>query len=510
MAIAQCPRCSDDVSLPDASAQATVSCPLCQEEFTLNEILDKMPPALVVITDPNPPIAAAATKVKESARIGGGFDFDDDDGDSGGFKLAPEEPSGAGFAFDEAAAPQKSGGSASRPRPKKKSKNPMFEMVKVILGGLIALPLAQLILWWAVPGGRDPVNIGPSISKLAPFIVPEKFHDPSLKAAAAGGTDNNAPNGEENDPARGTGGGSFAGVDTDNAPSGAFAPGGALNGGGNNPIGNVPTGNTPTGNIPTGNTPTGNTDPGAGDLTAGIGLDNPLSGVGEPENPLDPDNALIELPDEGDVPDPFAVGENTTGLPTPVQPAGGQLSGVKNGPEYAPQHLTDAVVSMVAKHRAMAAAEAPTQPMKIAFYVSVAELSGVVALLDMEDSENAAATKSLRTVAAEFFTPEILPILRGGGKGWLTHEERSTDGVALCGKVKTFSKSGKLFETVIELAIDNEVTVVSAIHPQDFVSVGKDAIVMARIVKDPSKNIVNYKGDEAEAVFAGMFISASE
>ena len=53
MTIVACPKCADLVALPDrASRRATVRCPLCQAQFLLTEVLDKLPPALLVVDDP--------------------------------------------------------------------------------------------------------------------------------------------------------------------------------------------------------------------------------------------------------------------------------------------------------------------------------------------------------------------------------------------------------------------------------------------------------------------------
>ena len=61
MTIVACPKCADSVVLPGrASRLATVRCPLCQEEFPLAEVLDKMPPALVVVDDPEAEAVALA------------------------------------------------------------------------------------------------------------------------------------------------------------------------------------------------------------------------------------------------------------------------------------------------------------------------------------------------------------------------------------------------------------------------------------------------------------------
>lgn len=49
-----------------------------------------------------------------------------------------------------------------------------FEMVKIVVGALLAFPVAQLLIWWLV--GADPLNMGPTVSQYAPAVVPNKFH----------------------------------------------------------------------------------------------------------------------------------------------------------------------------------------------------------------------------------------------------------------------------------------------------------------------------------------------
>ena len=46
-------------------------------------------------------------------------------------------------------------------------------MIKVGLGGLMAAPLAQLILWWAF--SKDPVKLGPKVSPYVPWVVPKSL-----------------------------------------------------------------------------------------------------------------------------------------------------------------------------------------------------------------------------------------------------------------------------------------------------------------------------------------------
>ena len=52
MAVANCPECQEEVSLPTASEEATVQCPLCGAEYVLSKIINTLPPALIVLDDP--------------------------------------------------------------------------------------------------------------------------------------------------------------------------------------------------------------------------------------------------------------------------------------------------------------------------------------------------------------------------------------------------------------------------------------------------------------------------
>jgi hypothetical protein len=61
----------------------------------------------------------------------------------------------------------------SAARPKKKEKNALWEVIQVIFGGVVALPLAVLFLWWVV--GRDDFELGPKVARYAAWIVPGRF-----------------------------------------------------------------------------------------------------------------------------------------------------------------------------------------------------------------------------------------------------------------------------------------------------------------------------------------------
>ena len=50
-------------------------------------------------------------------------------------------------------------------------RSPVFEAVKIIFGGLLAAPIAYLLLMWVF--SRDPLNLVPTINSYAPILVPE-------------------------------------------------------------------------------------------------------------------------------------------------------------------------------------------------------------------------------------------------------------------------------------------------------------------------------------------------
>jgi hypothetical protein len=64
---------------------------------------------------------------------------------------------------------------AGRRRP-----NVVWEITKIVGGALLAVPAAQIILWWCVPYAwkRDLLGIGPAVSRVVPWVVPAKFQAP--------------------------------------------------------------------------------------------------------------------------------------------------------------------------------------------------------------------------------------------------------------------------------------------------------------------------------------------
>jgi len=158
MAIAKCPQCQEEVSVPPASEQAIVQCPLCDAEYELSVIKESLPPELKVLSDPQA----------------------DDESE---FKMAPaveNSQSHAAFAFDEEAAPSRSIVDRSAGQ-RASSGSPVKTIIQVVMGGALALPLAQLVLWHLPEQPRDPLGFGEQIYEQETLsflrsVVPESLN----------------------------------------------------------------------------------------------------------------------------------------------------------------------------------------------------------------------------------------------------------------------------------------------------------------------------------------------
>jgi hypothetical protein len=177
MTIVRCPRCRDEVTLPDkASPRALVRCPLCLEEYLLAEVLADAPPTLIVIGGEVPGEILAPP--------GSGWG---EPQASVEYRLADERAAQApqsdgalaeptGFASGSIAVGP---GTGLRPaprvlRPRRAEKSVVAEAVKVVAGGVIGLALGLLVLWWGLR--RDPLELGPTFSAYVPWLVPRQFH----------------------------------------------------------------------------------------------------------------------------------------------------------------------------------------------------------------------------------------------------------------------------------------------------------------------------------------------
>ena len=57
---------------------------------------------------------------------------------------------------------------------KSSGSNAAVEIIKVVLGGAMAIPIAYLLVLWVFR--QDPLDVAPKISKTVPMLVPAQFH----------------------------------------------------------------------------------------------------------------------------------------------------------------------------------------------------------------------------------------------------------------------------------------------------------------------------------------------
>ncbi len=244
MTIATCPRCQDEVTIPQgAGEESRVACPLCREEFLLIEVMQELPPALILLdgpvaTETSNEDAANEDAANEDAANEDAADEDAADEDAADdsatetvkIEISEAEPGDevdstgtsesesddesdsedsseavGSFNFGDSVESPATGSSSIRPIrvASRKSENPMWTMIKVVLGGMLAIPLAQLILWW-LPGSwsRDPMKMGPKASQYAPFLVPKQYHDSKDGKSQSRVLDEVAPGGLSGTPVR--------------------------------------------------------------------------------------------------------------------------------------------------------------------------------------------------------------------------------------------------------------------------------------------------------------------
>jgi len=166
MATAFCPECEEEVTLPSASQAAIVQCPLCDAEFGLAALLESVPPTLLVVDDPATECAedvASDEESTESTDVGFSLEALSDQPES--FSLDDEEPSVRATTVRSSSRRAAKGGG-------------LRNVLQVVFGGLLALPLAQLALWYWPWGAQDPLDLGLKLSSYAAvkWVIPAEFH----------------------------------------------------------------------------------------------------------------------------------------------------------------------------------------------------------------------------------------------------------------------------------------------------------------------------------------------
>jgi hypothetical protein len=477
MFVAPCPHCSDSVTVPSrARPTSRVRCPLCTAEFTVDEMMAKLPPALELLDEP---MGYGSLESEYTSRAGGEGSVatltrpgtENGHGDIG---LAEAEP--------KAERPSYEGGTATETepagkklrttaRPKRKQKNMLLEGVKIVLGGLMAFPISMMILWAA---GRDPFELAPMTVKYLPFmtaVIPAKLHSPVKKDKK-----------NENEPV----------VKAPTTKKETKRPEG---------LPKLDNAEIPSLDIPK----TDLIDPSKT-------LPDPVTpNVSDPADPLAPRIDPFDLDpekktkiEEKPLPDPMPLPDPT---PEPkVEPV------VKDAPQYTAAEVGEATKA------AAVALQTWTEGSKDAdasaksklfrgLYTAYGELGEKFAYGNPADkgleNHGPAVREALFNLQAE---TEVMGKLGVAGASWLK-AKRPTEGILLLGTVKDVAAKGKLFETQVQLA-DKAMTMVTIVSPQDPGQAYKAddrVMVLGVIVTDTSK-ITGYEGDASQAVLSAMAV----
>jgi hypothetical protein len=451
MTVASCPSCRESVTVPiDASSESIVRCPLCHEEFRLEEFLSQLPPPLIVVSPADESAEDPVLQWLEPAAPG-----------------AVGRPVVTSHERDEIPAFDFTPGSATETaetrvegpaRSGRGRRHPLGEMAKILAGALLAVPTAQLILWWVVPAGwkRDLFGIGPAASRVVPWVVPDQFHARDPIAAAE-------------------------------APSRAGVVERSLQE--RRSIGQAAA------------EPNGSRD-----------LNDPRTGAdradrfanGEPVRPEPPRS------------DTAAGGEPLVHGATSTSRRGVTVSGVRDAPQYGLDDLRGAVEEALQASVAwdMSPDQSPQSRQELTdqFYTAFARLGETVTFVFPGDPGARELAVAIHELLQSFSRqPNKLAMIGNRTAQWLDQTNRPNRGVFLFGTVKRIEPLGSLFVTQLELASRKQqaLSIVSRVDPAPFYRPGDRILMLGAIIDNPADNLVGYEG-HAGRVVMGSFPTSLE
>lgn len=444
MTVTECPRCREKVTLPMGGGESSrVRCPLCQEEYALGDVWQTLPPRLQLIDEEG----------YADSHIG--------------YDLAPEtEPSSAsskpGFDFEERPAPvaqaptQTSAGGRGRGR---RQKHPGWEFAKIVAGGLLAIPVSQLILWW-LPGDwrRDPFKLGPVVGKAIPWIVPKSLRDPEDDSDDGGQSQspNNNKSLATSPLAKNKQGAKRAPTKQGSQAKRPFTPG-----------------------------KTGKrlgSDPGTPKT-----VQTPITKQTSDKKTADKKKALAK---KGPIGTPTGFSDSRKLLPA-AKLRDALTAALRANSDFDAHDPSDA------EARSKAATE---------FYRNLARLSHVVTFVDPSQTDAAIHVSHVDSLLRSFSDkPGKLRLIAQSGESWVMSAERNEPGVILIGAVESIGMRGKWFQTTLQLDTRSkrEVVVVSRRNPRLAYDIGEKIILLGSIVDDPRSDLEDYDGEAAFVVAGG-------
>jgi len=438
---------------------------LCLEEYALSEALSELPPPLIVIADEEglPPVHEEAPSPWSGGSEG---DLAEE------IALAPMEFERPAPAFDFAPGSAATGrGTAVRTagRARRQKGSPLRSVLSMVLGGLLAFPVAQLILWYLPGDLKRDFGLGPVIAQYFPQIVPAKFHGQRTIASPAKA---GAP---QPDASRSLIPDFHAAEETEQQ----------------NEDHSRQNSNDAPANTETASERSGEPDT-QGDVSTAV------------------DAADVKIPDiqVG----PLAISSSPTrSVASPAsdttehepQPAVGTW---RDAPRLKSEDFLSSFLGAVDTNSAWdtsgRSASTATRETRQNFYQSLTKLGEVLAAVEGQQpisNEHRANLETLLKAISQ--QPEKLSLIAQVGAGWLKIK-RPNDGIVLTGVIDAIEPRGELLATRLRLATQEPetVSVVRVADPSEHLQPGQRLLVLGAVVAQPTENLAGFRGNEATVV----------
>ena len=474
MTVASCPSCHESVTIPvDATPESVVRCPFCHEDFELKSFLNQLPPSLIVLDhgllDHGLLDHGSGIRMGESERSAEQADASSSNVLGAFVDVGePHESSGSLPAFDFTPEPvdkEASRDTAGLPKARGQ-KNATVELVKIVAGALLAIPAAQLILWWGVPGSykRDLLGIGPAVSRVVPWAVPRRFHARDDVSSVSSHSPRRIPA-----PQRRRGiveqRQAVPRVENDSALTEPDAAQAAHSG------------------RQAARDSHGKDDEGEEHSTA-----QAATLAGQEEN----DNSTAETRRE-------------------ATPAKARIRGVRGAPQYDLSQLRAALEKAVQASIAWDADAGQSNQrhpeLTDQFYQAFARLSEAVTYPPPQEPGIQELILNVSDLLKTFVNqPKKLAMIGNETVEWLERSDRPSQGIFMFGTVTQINGPGPVYETKLELASlkKRTVTVVSRVDPRSTFATGDRILMLGAIVDRPDQNLLGYVGDEPMVVMGGF------
>ena len=219
------------------------------------------------------------------------------------------------------------------------------------------------------------------------------------------------------------------------------------------------------------------------------------------------DNAAAELAS----PEKLGADEPAEDPALPEEP-GSDESPVRDAKEFSLADLTTATRAAGAAHQKMLAAQsmnsdAELKKARSQFYLSLYRLAEVLTFVkDPANLELSEQQKRLQPIVEQFVGDQKrLDAIKYNAGRWLGYPKRTTQGIMLAGTVQEVEQVGKLYQLKLGIGIESDAPIITVLQSKNpGLNPGDQAYVLGSIVANPTEQLAGYEGDELDVVWSGM------